>query len=561
SSTTGSGLVALREALVELRDRVRARRAGGDLGGGPGRGPGPTRLAIDRVFAVRGRGVVVTGSLRGGAIERGRTFRLEPGGRIVRAREVQVHGAPVEHATPGRVALNLAGVELDQVHRGMVLGDGAAVEVTERVLVGLRPAVALAGGRARAEGAGIAAAAGSAGNTVGVAGAGSAGTAAAAGDRGVRHGLRVRLHLGTAQVDGAVDLTRGAVARYLDGSGRAWTTAVLRLDEPVATAFGDAFVLRRPSPGETLAGGLVLDPNPPHGISRRRATPERLAALGQATGASDRLADRLAALVELHGALPVPRAAALLAAAGAASSGAGGAAGSAAGDPTSSPAALEGRVAGSMILAADVSAALDDAAISIVAEHAATDALAIGAPVAAVRTQIGRELRRRAFVPRDSVDVVAAGIVDQLVATGRITQSGDRLRIGGADSGPSRELRSAMDRLELALSVAAPASLTEAASSAGCPLDGIRALESAGRIVRVEDDLAWAAPTYLELEALAQRLAASGPLSPAAFRDATGTSRRYSLTILEDLDRRGLLRRTPAGHVLGPRANLARTRS
>jgi hypothetical protein len=48
-------------------------------------------------------------------------------------------------------------------------------------------------------------------------------------------------------------------------------------------------------------------------------------------------------------------------------------------------------------------------------------------------------------------------------------------------------------------------------------------------------------------------MAAVSPLSPAAYRDATGTSRRYVLAILEDLDRRGLLRRTDAGHVLGPR--------
>jgi len=72
--------------------------------------------------------------------------------------------------------------------------------------------------------------------------------------------------------------------------------------------------------------------------------------------------------------------------------------------------------------------------------------------------------------------------------------------------------------------------------------------------VRVEDDLAWAADTYRRLQALAVEMAAAGPLTPAAFRDATGTSRRYALAILEDLDRRGVLRRTDAGHVPGPRA-------
>src|SRR5207248_9499812 len=99
--------------------------------------------------------------------------------------------------------------------------------------------------------------------------------------------------------------------------------------------------------------------------------------------------------------------------------------------------------------------------------------------------------------------------------------------------------------------------LSEAAGAAGCPPGCIRALEATGRIVRVEDDLAWSTATLRRLQELALRLAADGPLTPAAFRDATGTSRRYALAILEDLDRQGLLRRTPAGHVRGPRASAA----
>jgi selenocysteine-specific elongation factor len=82
----------------------------------------------------------------------------------------------------------------------------------------------------------------------------------------------------------------------------------------------------------------------------------------------------------------------------------------------------------------------------------------------------------------------------------------------------------------------------------------VRALEASGRIVRVEPDLAWAGTTYRELEALAVRLADPGPLTPAAMRDATGTSRKYVMALLEDLDRRGILLRTAAGRVRGPRA-------
>jgi hypothetical protein len=111
-----------------------------------------------------------------------------------------------------------------------------------------------------------------------------------------------------------------------------------------------------------------------------------------------------------------------------------------------------------------------------------------------------------------------------------------------------------MDRLEAALATVAPPPLSVAAQATDCPPAGIRALERANRIVRLDDDLAWAFGTYRELAAAALALAGAAPLTPAAFRDATGTSRKYVMAILEDLDRRAILRRTDAGHVPGPRA-------
>jgi hypothetical protein len=112
----------------------------------------------------------------------------------------------------------------------------------------------------------------------------------------------------------------------------------------------------------------------------------------------------------------------------------------------------------------------------------------------------------------------------------------------------------AMNRLEAALDTTAPPSLTAAAADARCPEAGIRALETAGRIVRVEPDLAWSAGAFARLQSIALRLATPGPLTPAGLRDATGTSRKYVMTLLEELNRRGVLARTPAGHVRGPRA-------
>ena len=114
-----------------------------------------------------------------------------------------------------------------------------------------------------------------------------------------------------------------------------------------------------------------------------------------------------------------------------------------------------------------------------------------------------------------------------------------------------------MDRLEHALAVPAPPPLPIAARTAGCPNSAVREMEQAGRLVILEPDLAYASTMYRDLATQALQLASAGPLVPAAFRDATGTSRRFVMAILEDLDRRGILRRTDAGHVPGPRAATA----
>jgi selenocysteine-specific elongation factor len=338
--------------------------------------------------------------------------------------------------------------------------------------------------------------------------------------------MPVRIHLGTDQVDAALDLGRRAGAALPDGG----TTAVLRLDRPIATAFGDRFVLRRPSPGEALAGGRVLDPLPPRGISRRRTTAPSLAALATAAGSQE----RLGALVALHGLFPAARAEALAAVEGAVQEGGTGL-----------------RRLGPALLADDLEMWLEEGVIELAS---GSDS---GISVAEVRRVLAGEIRRRATVDRGDATLVIDAVVAELAAAGRVRREGDRLRAIGASTGPTADVLAAMARLEAALDAPAPPGLAEAARSAGCPPEGIRALEAAGRIVRVEDDLAWSASLLRRFETLALELAATAPLSPAAYRDATGTSRRYALAILEDLDRRAILRRTPAGHVRGPRAPTA----
>jgi selenocysteine-specific elongation factor len=478
SGVTGAGLGELVAALAALRDRARADGAAT---------AGPARLAVDRVFGVKGRGTVITGTLRGGPLERAASLRVEPGGAAVRARELQVRGELVEAGGPGgRLAANVAGLERGVIERGAVLTDDPAVVATDRLLVALRPALALAAGRSRRRDV-------------------------------ISGGTPVRLHLGTAQLEGVVRRSRRDVDDLPDGE----STAILRLDAPVAAAAGDRFVLRRPSPAEPLAGGRVLDSRPPSGAAWRRASGAEVRALAVAATS----AERATALLALHGALPRshPVAASL---------------------PARS-AVMAGRLALARRVASAVAAEAVDA-VTAGPTH--------GIPLAELRGRMGRALRRRASVDADVAVEAGGAIVDALVRAGRLGHAGDLVHVPGRAVGPAPEVLAAMDRLEALLDRPAPPGLAEAARAAGCPPAGMAALEAAGRIVRVDEDLAWSAAAFARLRAAALELATSGPVTPAALRDATGTSRKYVMALLEELNRRGVLARTPGGHVRGPRA-------
>lgn len=474
SSVTGDGIDDVRAALRALRDAMVASARGLESARGFGSAPdgGPLRLAIDRVFAVKGRGTVVTGTLRGGSLTTGMALRREPGGEAVRVREIQVHNAPRERHAGGRTAANLAGSALDSLRRGDVLTSGPGVIAANRLLVERRAPAAI-------------------------------GSAPASPAKG---GTRARLHLGTDQVDATI---RRVPARH--------TAALLVLERETATFAGDRAVLREPASGAVIAGVLILDAAPARGISRRRMTTERLERL--ATSVAAGLGDAIAeARLDLHGAL----------------------------------------AAGSRLdLASDVHASLEAAALDAVAEHHRTAPLSAGLPLARARAALLRHLRSLVTVERrdaTAAQATIAAVFDDLVARGSLARVGEALRDPSAGTSLPAELIASMERLETALSVAAPPPLAEAAAAAGCPPDGVRALAADGRIVRLGSELAWSAPTYQRLAALALERAREAPLTPAAYRDATGTSRKYVMAILEDLDRRGILQCTPVGHVPGPRA-------
>ena len=128
SAVTGDGKLELLLALDTL------------LGAAPSRPDvGRPRLPIDRAFTMSGFGTVVTGTLVDGTLTIGNDLEVVPGGRAVRVRGLQQHNHKVETASPGsRVAVNLVGVEKDQLSRGDVLARPKTLNVTRRVDAAVR---------------------------------------------------------------------------------------------------------------------------------------------------------------------------------------------------------------------------------------------------------------------------------------------------------------------------------------------------------------------------------------------------------------------------------------
>jgi selenocysteine-specific elongation factor len=218
SARTGEGLDALRAALADLARGAPEKRRRGDF-----------RLPVDRVFAMPGAGVVVTGTAWAGRVTVGQALRLLPSGVAVRVREVQSHGRHVEEAGAGeRVALALHGVKKEDVARGDQLVAGGAW--TPSSVLGVR-------------------------------------VAAIAGPGGpFRLGQRARFHVHHAacEVLGRLDLLE---TNALDAGESG--LARLLLESPLVARPGDRLVLRSYSPMVTVAGGIVLEPHPP--ARQRRA--------------------------------------------------------------------------------------------------------------------------------------------------------------------------------------------------------------------------------------------------------------------------------------------------
>jgi len=202
----------LPELLKALEDSIKNRPSRPDLG--------RPRLAIDRIFTISGFGTVVTGTLSDGRLRLGDELEILPAGYRGRIRGLQTHKRKEDTAVPGsRTAVNISGVSLEQIQRGDVLAHPGDYLPTRRIDVRFR----LLGDVSQS----------------------------------LKHNTEVKLFIGATEVIARVRLL-GNEELIPGESG--WLQ--LELSSPVVSIRGDHYILRRPSPGETLGGGIVIDPYP-----------------------------------------------------------------------------------------------------------------------------------------------------------------------------------------------------------------------------------------------------------------------------------------------------------
>lgn len=506
SAVTGEGLEELPQAIVQAAADAAVEVASPFL-----------RLPVDRVFAVKGHGTVVTGTLLGGTVAPGDVVEIvpSPGRLTARVRRVEVHDEQVSAAVSGqRVALNLVGVEAAAVRRGQVVTAPDTIASTNVVDVRLR---LLPGAW-----------------------------------QSLTHRARVRAHLGTAEVLGRVSLLEG---EELAPGEEAY--AQLFLEEPAVCLIGDRLVIRSYSPAHTVGGGVVLNAHPPKRKRFRSETLQELALedrgeawdvvflelrKGRADGPSnasgltrvlgmpqDSVSRALETLTQQKKALRLP-------------------------STSASTSAAAGGTEAWYFACQDADERVTQAIREVSRFHEENT----------LENGISREELRTRLFGRWNQDAYGS-FVAWLVKKGRLeSREGGTLALPGFAVRLSDEEENSAGRIEefyLQAGVA-PSNPDEVATSLAMPRerhDRLAALLARrGRLVKAPGGLLFHRGAVEEARRHAgNRLAQGKPLSAGEFRDAIGASRRHAIALLELFDEEKFTRRVGDVRTAGPRFNEA----
>lgn len=478
SGRTGAGIPELLAAIsAALADRP------------PRADFGRPRLPIDRTFTIAGFGTVVTGTLTDGQLRVGDEIEILPQRLTGRIRGLQTHKRKEDIAVPGgRTAVNVSGIALDQFQRGNVLTHPGDYKPSRRLDVRFRllPDASAS----------------------------------------LKHNTEVKLFIGAAEIVARLRLL--GTEELLPGE-TGWLQ--LELTEPVVAIRGDRYILRRPSPGETLGGGLVVDAQP-KGRHKRFAsgTLSRLEALSHGSP-SEVLFQALLSL----GAAPVKEIIERSSL-----------------DSNSVPQALGELLETGQILALEGSfdpaapltgnalvtskgywEQLADRSVQEVEKYHRSFPLRPGMPREELKSRLKSTLR-------DSPRLFNA-VLSKLVAEGELTEAGPLVKRPDHSIRFTNEQKQRTDRLlaRFAQAPYAPPSVKECLSEVGEDL--FAALIDLGQFVSVSSEVVFRREDYERMVAeVRNMLQMRGKITAAEVRDHFNTSRRYVLALLEHLDAIGV---------------------
>lgn len=483
SARTLEGVDELKKALARLAAKVAARDENT-----------VARLPVDRVFTIKGFGTVVTGTLIAGRIRTGEELELLPSaGRRARVRGIQVHSQAMQEARAGeRTAINLQGLDLDEVSRGQVLAPAGRLRTTSLLDVRLHLLKSA--------------------------------------PRPLRNRSRVHLHIGTAEV-----LARVVLLGQSEVAAGSSCLAQLRLESPALGLPGDHFIIRSYSPATTIGGGTIIDALPQK--HRLRQSPQVVSQL-EKLAASDEI-ERTALMVEMAGEQGMTMAEI------AARCGAPDEAIRRATESSTRSRRLIAASSNPLLLIARP--AFEELAKSV------RRLLKDFHEKAPLESGMGREeIREKVFahLPQE----IFRAVINHLTDRKEIVTDKDLLRLSGHLVALSPEEQAAKDRLAELYSRAELQTMTleDAIAQVGPQfgIDSHRAqrfaqmLINSGELVRVSD-LIFHRNTLDHLRSILQKFKVeNGPrIDVGSFKDLTGVSRKYAIPLLEYLDRQRVTRR------------------
>ncbi len=489
SAKTGQGL----EALAAELDRLLAATA-------PRLDLGRPRLSIDRVFTIAGFGTVVTGTLMDGRFRVGQEVEILPQGLKARIRGLQTHKQKIEEAVPGsRVAINLTGVSTDQLQRGDVVTTPGWLELTQLMDVRLR---LLSGA-----------------------------------PKPLKHNVNMEFFSGSAQIMTRVRLLG---AKQIDPGGMGW--AQLRLAQPMAVIKNDRFVIRQPSPGLTIGGGVIVDPHPRR--RHRRFRPEVIQRLETlAHGTPEEIM-----LEALRRQEPCP-ARELMQRSGLSKEAAPEALGQLlmAGQILVLDLDAEGRgmdyralaASGKLLISALGYAALTDRVTGLLREYHRRYPLQTGMPRGELRSRLHLETG------------LFNEVVELAARQGRVAVTEAMLRLAEHEVRFTSEQQAKVDALlaAFARNPYTPPSVAEAEALVGPEV--FNALVEQGVLVKVSDVVCFLSLVYEGMvRRVVDHIKAKGSITVAQVRDMFGASRKYALALMEHLDDRRVTKRVGDERVL-----------